>query len=115
MRTPEEIVDFCKNRIKQLGLTQAEVLKKADCSVMLFVMIVQRNSYPKIETLLDLSKVLGVGVDDILGFKEEDYPDDIQQMISMLQNISPENRKMISMNIENYFRVEMQNKDISSR
>ena len=58
----------------------------------------------------DQADVCVVGADGELEYKEEPIPDDIQQMVTMLKDISPENRKMISMNIENYLKVERQNK-----
>lgn len=111
MRSPKELVAFCKERTKQLGMTQAEMLQKANCSVTVFVMLSRRNTYPRIETIVDLAKALEVNISDILGLKDEAIPDDIQQMVNMLKDISPESRKMISMNIENYLQVERQNKN----
>ena len=110
MRSAKELVAFCKERTKQLGMTQAEMLRKANCSPTMFVMLLQRDTYPRVETLVEMAKVLEVSVSDILGTEDTDIPDDIQQMVNMLKDISPENRKMISMNIENYLQVERQNK-----
>lgn len=110
MRSAKELVAFCKERTKQLGMSQAEMLRKANCSNTVFVMLLQRNTYPRIETIVDLANALEVSISDILGLKDESIPDDIQQMVNMLKDISPENRKMISMNIENYLKVERESK-----
>lgn len=110
MRSAKELVEFCKERTSNLGMTQAQMLEKAGCDKMTFVMMLRRNSYPKIETLVALSNALEVSISDILGLNNDNLPDDIQKMVSMLKDISPENRKMILMNIENYFTVEKQKK-----
>lgn len=106
MRTVEEVIKFCESRARQLGISKTELFKKAGCSPTLFIMAERRNTYMKIETLIELGKVLNVTVGEILGTNEEVLPDDIWHMVSMLKAISPENRRMISMNIENYFSVE---------
>ena len=128
MRTPIEIIDYLDERIKQSGMYKADVLKKAGYSITLFIMAKQRNSYLRVETMIELGRILNVSLTDILDIKEDakieqikktaelynNLPEDIKRMIDMLQSISPENRKMIGMNIENYFNVEQQNKDKSS-
>ena len=106
MRSVDEVIKFCENRAMQLGISKTEMFQKAGCSPTLFVMARRRNTYMKIETLIELGKVLNVTVGEILGFNEENVPEDILNMVSMLKVISPENRRMIRMNIENYFKVE---------
>ena len=115
MRTVKETIDYLNERIKQSGMLKKDVLEKAGLSVTIFTMAQNRNAYLKIESMMSLGEVLNVTVADILGINESEIPDDIQKMVDMLKSISPESRKMISMNIENYFKVEMQNKDKSSR
>ena len=111
MRSVKETIDYLDNRIKQTGMTKADVLKKAGLSVSVFAMALNRNNYLRLESMMKLANVLNITVGDILGITDNELPDDIKKMLDMLKDISPENRKMISMNIENYFRVEMQNKD----
>lgn len=110
MRTVEETIDFCKERIAALGMSQADVLSKAGCSATLFVMSLRRKSYMRVETLDSLAKILNVSVADILGVNDNNMPDDIQNMVSMLKEIPLKDRKMIAMNIENYYRVAMDKK-----
>jgi transcriptional regulator with XRE-family HTH domain len=110
MRTVEETIEFCKERIAALGMSQADVLAKAGCSTTLFIMSLKRKSYMRVETMASLAKILNVSVADILGVDNEDIPDDIQNMVSMLKEIPPRDRKMIAMNIENYYRVSMDKK-----
>ena len=114
MRTVKETIDFLNERIKQSGMMKKEVLEKAGLSVTIFTMALNRNAYLKIESMVSLGEVLNVTVGDILGINDSELPDDIQKMVDMLKSISPENRKMIAMNIENYFKVELQNKAKSS-
>jgi hypothetical protein len=108
MRTGKEMIQFIEDRIKSSGRTKSDVLLSANCSLPIFIMARKRNSYLKLETLISLAKTLGISVSDILGEGNEELPEDIKQMISMLKSISPENRKMIAMNIENYLKVEVQ-------
>ncbi len=110
MRSVKESIEYLNERIRQTGMTKAEVLKKAGLSVTIFTMAQSRNSYLRLESMISLGKILNVSVGDILGLNESDMPDDIQRMVAMLKDISPENRRMIEMNIENYFKVELWNK-----
>ena len=114
MRTVKETIDFLNERIKQSGMLKKDVLEKAGLCVTIFTMALNRNTYLKIESMISLGQVLNVTLGDILGINDSELPDDIQKMVDMLKSISPENRKMISMNIENYFKVELQNKDNNS-
>ena len=115
MRTVKETIDYLNERIKQSGMLKKDVLEKAGLSVTIFTMALNRNAYLKIESMVSLGEVLNVSVGDILGINDNELPEDIQKMVDMLKSISPESRKMLSMNIENYFKVEMQKKDKSSR
>lgn len=112
MRNVKEIIDYLKDRIKKTGMTQAEIFEKTGYSLTLFTMALKRNTYPRLETLVEFGKVLNVSITDILGIEEDPIPSDIKEMVTMLKSISPANRKMIAMNIENYFKVEMQGKAV---
>ena len=120
MRSVKETIDYLNDRIKRSGMTRVDVLKQAGLSVTIFTMALKRNSYLKLETFESLSKILDVPISDILGLSEKELtedeekmlhlPDDIKSMVDMLLKISPQSRKMIMMNIENYYSVEQQNK-----
>lgn len=110
MRSVKETIEYLNDRIKQTGMTKAEVLTKAGLSRTIFTMALNRNAYLRVESMISLGEVLNVTVGDILGLDDDEYPEDIQKMLGMLKDISPENRKMISMNIENYFKVELWDK-----
>lgn len=114
MRTAKETIDFLKKRIKRSGMLQKEVLEKAGLSVTVFAMSITRNSYLRLESLISIGEVLNISVEDILGIDKSELPEDIQKMVDMLKSLSPESRKMIAMNIENYYKVELQNKAKSS-
>ena len=111
MRTVKETIDFLKETIKKSGMMQKDVLEKAGLSVTVFAMSIARNTYLKIESLISIGEVLNITVEDILGIEKSELPEDIQKMVDMLKSVSPESRKMIAMNIENYYKVELQNKD----
>lgn len=124
MRTPIEVIEYLDEKIKLSGMYKADVLKNAGYSITLFTMAKNRNSYLKVETMIELGKILNISLADILDINEDiqlkeikksadmynNLPEDIKKMVTMLLSISPENRKMIGMNIENYYTVEKQNK-----
>ena len=112
MRSVEETIDFLNCSIKKSGMMKKDVLDKAGLSNTVCTMALNRHSYLKLENIEKLAEVLNISVADILGVNE--LPDDIQNMVNMLQQLSPESRKMISMNINNYFQVEVLNKAKSS-
>ena len=105
MRTPKEIVEYLKYKIKQLGLGQEETLKKAGLSTTIFAMSLKRNLYMRLESIIAISNVLNISVGEILGYSDNEIPEDIQQMISMLLTLPKDDRRMIAMNIENYFSI----------
>ena len=110
MRTVDEMIDFCVKKIGSLGMTQREALEKAGCAKSLFILARRRQNYFSIESLNSLAQVLDCSVSDILGIKNEELPEDIERMVSMLKQIPPEHRKMILMNIENYYKVSLEEK-----
>lgn len=110
MRTVDEMIDFCVKKIGSLGMTQGEALEKAGCTKTLFIMARRRQSYFTIESLKALASVMQCSISDILGLKDEELPEDIEQMLFMLKQIPPEHRKMILMNIENYYKVSLEEK-----
>ena len=112
MRSVEEMIDFLNSSIKKSGMMKKDVLKQAGLSPTIFTMALNRNNYLGLEAIANLGKVLNVSVADILGVNE--LPEDIQEMVNKLQQLSPENRKMIAMIINNYYQVEVQNEDKSS-
>lgn len=111
MRSVEETIDFLNSSIKKSGMMKKDVLEKAGLSSTVFTMALNRHNYLRLEAISKLADVLNISIADILGVNE--LPQDIQEMVNMLQQLSPESRKMISMNINNYYQVEVQNKDKS--
>jgi hypothetical protein len=105
MRTPEEVVNFCKNRIKQLKLGQVETLEKAGISTTIFAMSLKRNVYMRIETMSILAQMLNVSVGEMLGCDNSNLPDDIKNIVDMLLRLSEEDRKLIEMNINNILNI----------
>ena len=108
MNTVKEIVAICDKRIKAMGISRWELQKRAGLSETFFTMALHRNSFPKVESLEALSKELGVPLIDLLGLGETELPDDIKLMESMLLKIPEEDRKMIAMNIENYYKKSLE-------
>ena len=97
MRSVKETIDYLNDRIKRSGMTRVDVLKQAGLSIILDV---------------PLSDIFGLSEKDLTEDEENmlHLPDDIKSMVDMLLEISPQSRKMIMMNIENYYSVEQQNK-----
>lgn len=116
MYNVEEMVSFFKMRCEQLGMTQKEVLEKAGCSESIIKMSLARNVFIKLETIIKLSEVLKVTVEDMLGFNDvplSQLPDDIKEMLFMLKELPPRDRRLISMNIKNY--VDVRREELSCK
>lgn len=102
MNTIEQFVAICDERLDEMGITRAELLRRAGQSPSLFVMALKRNSFLKVESIIAISEVLNISVPILLGLKEN-IPQDIRLMVDMLLKIPPRDRKMISLNIKNYY------------
>ena len=62
-------IDRAKDRISELGITQAEVAKRMGCTKSWVTQLFDREraAYPRRETLETLSKALEMTVDDLQG------------------------------------------------
>ena len=108
MNTIKQLVAICDERLSVMGITRTELLRRVGLSETVFTMALARNSYLKVETLVAISKVLGIPLLELIGEKEEEVPHDIKVMEEMLMKISEEDRKMILMNIKNYYKIALQ-------
>lgn len=109
MNTIEQFMEICDERIAEMGITRAELLRRAGQSQALFNMALKRNSHLRIENIIAISEVLGISVPILLGI-EETIPSDIRIMVDMLMKIPERDRKMISLNIKNYYEMAMSEK-----
>lgn len=109
MNTIEQFMKICDERIAEMGITRAELLRRAGQSQALFNMALKRNSHLRIENIIAISEVLGISVPILLGI-EENIPSDIRIMVDMLMKIPERDRRMISLNIKNYYEMAMSEK-----
>lgn len=109
MNTIKQFMDICDERLTELGMTRAELLRKIGQSRSLFTMALKRNYYINVETIVQISEEIGISVPVLLGI-EDNFPADVRKMIDMLLKIPERDRKMISMNIKNYYDLAMSEK-----
>jgi lambda repressor-like predicted transcriptional regulator len=105
MNTIKQLIAICDERLKIMGISRTELLKRAGLSETVFTMALARNSYLKVESLVAISEILGIPLMDLLGLKEEELPHDIKVMEDMLLKIPEKDRKMIFLNIKNYYEI----------
>ncbi len=103
MNTIKQVIEICDKRLKELGITRAELLRRANQSPTLFTMALKRNYYFGIESFVSISDALGIPLTDLLVLEEHTVPEDIKAMEDMLLKIPEEDRKMIALNIRNYY------------
>ena len=106
MNTTEQIIKVIEERLEALDMSKAELLRRSGQSQSLFVMALKRGSSFRIESLVEMSKVLNISLPVLLGI-DDSLPKDIQFMVDMLMVIPENDRKMIAMNIKNYYDVAM--------
>lgn len=103
MFSVKEFIDYCDERIKQLGTTKTEFLRNIGLSETLFIMSLKRGTFPKVENIDLIAKSLGVSMERILGLDNHTVPDDIMDMENMLMKIPESQRKILAMNIKNIY------------
>ena len=104
MNNIKQLMAIVDERLKILGMTRAELLRRAGQSQSVFVMAISRNAPLRLETVDSISKVLGISVSVLLGLDKK-LPTDIQIMVDMLLKIPERDRKMLSLIIKNYYEV----------
>lgn len=109
MNTIKQFMDICDERLDEMGMTRAELLRKIGQSRSLFTMALKRNYYINVETIVQISDAIGVSVPVLLGL-EDNLPNDVRRMVDMLLRIPERDRKMISLNIKNYYDMAMSEK-----
>ena len=105
MNTIKEFMNVIDERLKIMGISRWELLKRCGLSETLFTMALKRDMLLKIENIYVISKEINVSIPKLLGLEEDPLPDDIKIMEDMLRVIPEKDRKMISMNIQNYYNV----------
>ena len=112
MNTIKQLIAICDERLKVMGITRNELLKRAGLSETVFTMALSRNTYLRVETLAVISELLEIPLVDLLGINDakKALPEDIEVMENMLLKIPEKARKMILMNIKNYYEVALSEK-----
>lgn len=110
MNTIKEFVAIVDERLKVMGISRNELLRRCGLSETVFTMALKRNMFLKIENIAAISKEISVSISVLLGLKEETLPRDIKTMEDMLLEISEKDRRMILLNIKNYYDEALLNK-----
>lgn len=67
MNTTEQIIKVIEERLEALDMSKAELLRRSGQSQSLFVMALKRGSSFRIESLVEMSKVLNISLPVLLG------------------------------------------------
>ncbi len=116
-RTSKEIADYCEKLLQSRNDNVSNMCKHIGIPQAKFSMWKQRDFDPRLGTLIDIILYLDISFEDLLDLKPESekLPDDIFKMVSMLKHIKENDRKMILLNIKNYYDVAMTDKNSDSR
>lgn len=113
MYTPEELVNFCDKKIKKMGMSKPEFLRSLGLSDTLFIMSAKRSTHIKLETLELIANKLGVTMKELLGLEDkEPLPEDVDDMLRILLDISEKDRKVIQLNLKNYYDLVIKDKNV---
>lgn len=110
MNTIKDFMNIVDERLKIMGISRWELLKRCGLSETLFTMALKRDMLLRVENIFVISKEINIPVPQLLGIEEDPLPDDIKAMKNMLLKIPKKDRKMILMNIQNYYDVAMTDK-----
>lgn len=105
MNTIKEFMNVIDERLKIMGISRWELLKRCGLSETLFTMALKRDMLLKVENIYAISKEINVSIPKLLGLEEDPLPEDIKIMEEKLRVIPEKDRKMILMNIQNYYDV----------
>lgn len=87
---------------KELGLTREQFAEKCSLSVQAIAKIETGNRNFRINTLITISRVLGVSTDYLLGLSDQDEDESILVLLSVLQS---KDKAFIKSVIESYIRM----------
>ena len=103
MNTVKEFIEVVDKRLREIGMSRWELSKRAGLSETVFTMALKRETYLRIENIEAIIKVLEISIQQLLGLEERDIPDDIKTIEDLLLKIPERDRKMILLNVKNYY------------
>lgn len=107
MNTVEQFMQICDQRLKELGITRADLLRRIGQSQSLFIMALKRKTYMGVEALVSISEELKIPISVLLGLEKRKIPSDIQLMEDMLLKIPERDRQVILLNIKNFYNINL--------
>ena len=120
-RTNIEFTNYCEKLLAERGdsvyaLCKAVGIKQAHFSVWKHNGSNEMNQ--KIGVLVDIARYLGISLDEFFGLQtaveerrqRQNLPADISDMVRMLGSIGEADRKMIRLNIKNYYDAALEKK-----
>lgn len=110
----KEIADYCEQILKERNDTVCNMCSHIGINAAKISMWKKKDCDPRLGTLVAIIQYLGVSLDEFLGIvppeKRDPIPEDIRNMEKMLLEIPENDRKMIRMNIKNYYDISVQQK-----
>lgn len=104
--TGKEIAEFCEALLRNSGRTIAEMCRMTGMKKEMFSMWKSHPAIiPRMDALLKICNYLGISMDTLIGIEKKMLPYDIEAMVNMLVEIPENDRRMILMNIKNYYDV----------
>ena len=103
MNTLKQFIEIIDKRCSEIGISKWELAKRAGLSETVFNMALKRNSYLRLENIEAISRILEISMIQLLGLEEKSLPDDIKTIEDLLLKIPKKDRKMILLNVKNYY------------
>lgn len=119
MRTGTDLINYIDKLRSEKGLTWTEIAERSGVSMATLRMCGNRNQYPGVKTLYEISRIFSVSIENLLDVDElakdnkekTELPPDIQEMVDMLLCISQDRLEEIENNIKFIYEKEMRKKD----
>lgn len=110
----KEIAEYCEQILKEKNDTVCNMCSHIGINAAKISMWKKKDCDPRLGTLVDIIQYLGVSLDEFLGIappeERNPVPKDILEMEKMLLDIPENDRRMIQMNIKNYYDISIQRK-----
>ena len=110
----KEIAEHCEQLLKEKNDNIGNMCSQIGINAAKIAMWKRKDCDPRLGTLIAIIYYLGISFDEFLGIappeERDPVPADIREMEKMLLKIPENDRKMIQMNIKNYYDIYAQHK-----
>lgn len=105
----KEIAEYCEQLLKEKNDNIGNMCSKIGVNAAKIAMWKKKDCDPRLGTVVAIVQYLGISFDEFLGIvppeQRDPVPVDIREMEKMLLKIPENDRKMIQMNIKNYYDI----------